>query len=231
MNDGGFPEYVKTGNGDILSALFDDILYRDIAVRYGVRDVASLKSLLLYLASNYGNLISANKLAGIISIKSPKTVLEYMSYFEEAYLINRIPKFSWSLKVQNANPQKVYFIDTALSKEITVTFSNNAGRLLENVVYWELRRHYKQLYYFNENNSECDFIVCDKNMPIILIQVCMTLNAENQKREVKGVQEAMKFFRMDKGYIVTLDQKDKIRVEDGWIEVIPVYELDEYVKR
>ena len=85
-----------------------------------------------------------------------------MSYFEEAYLINRIPKFSWSLKVQNANPQKVYFIDTALSKEITVTFSNNAGRLLENVVYWELRRHYKQLYYFNENNSECDFIVCDK---------------------------------------------------------------------
>ena len=102
---------------------------------------------------------------------------------------------------------------------------------MENVVYWELRRHYKQLYYFNENNSECDFIVCDKNMPIILIQVCMTLNAENQKREVKGVQEAMKFFRMDKGYIVTLDQKDKIRVEDGWIEVIPVYELDEYVKR
>ena len=78
LNDGGFPEYVKTGNGDILSALFDDILYRDIAVRYGVRDVASLKSLLLYLASNYGNLISANKLAGIISIKSPKTVLEYM---------------------------------------------------------------------------------------------------------------------------------------------------------
>ncbi len=108
LNDGGFPEYVKTGNGDILSALFDDILYRDIAVRYGIRDVVSLKSLLLYLASNYGNLVSANKLAGIISIKSPKTALEYMSYFEEAYLINRIPKFSWSLKVQNANPQKVF---------------------------------------------------------------------------------------------------------------------------
>lgn len=231
LNDGGFPEYVRSGNGDLLSALFDDILYRDIAVRYGVRDVASLKSLLLYLASNYGNLVSANKLAGILSIKSPKTVLEYMSYFEEAYLINRIPKFSWSLKVQSVNPQKVYFIDTALSKEITVSFSNNTGRLLENVVYWELRRHYKQLYYFNENNSECDFIVCDKNAPVFLIQVCMTLNAENQKREVKGIQEAMRFFHMDKGYIVTLDQMDKIRVEEGWIEVIPVYELDKYIRK
>jgi predicted AAA+ superfamily ATPase len=229
LNDGGFPEYVRTKNGDILSALFDDILYRDIAVRYGVRDVTSLKALLLYLAANYGNLVSANKLSGIIGIKSPKTVLEYMSYFEEAYLINRIPKFSWSLKVQSLNPQKVYFIDTALSKEITVSFTDNTGRLLENVVYWELRRHYKQLYYFNENNSECDFVVCEKNTPVMLIQVCLTLNRENQKREIDGVHEAMKYFKMDKGFIITLNQTDKIRVESGWIDVIPVYELDKYL--
>lgn len=225
LNDGGFPEYVRTKNGDILTALFDDILYRDIAVRYGIRDVASLKGLLLYFASNYGNLVSANKLSGIIGIKSPKTVLEYMSYFEGAYLINRIPRFSWSLKAQTVSPQKVYFIDTALSKEISVPFSDNTGRLLENVVYWELRRHYQQLYYFNENNSECDFIVCRNNMPEMLIQVCLTLNAENQRREVNGMHEAMKFFKMDKGIILTLNQRDKIRVDAGWIDVIPVYEI------
>lgn len=225
LNDGGFPEYVRTKNGDILTALFDDILYRDIAVRYGIRDVTSLKALLLYFASNYGNLVSANKLSGIIGIKSPKTVLEYMSYFEGAYLINRIPRFSWSLKAQTVSPQKVYFIDTALSKEISVPFSDNTGRLLENVVYWELRRHYQQLYYFNENNSECDFIVCRKNMPEMLIQVCLTLNAENQRKEVNGVHEAMKFFKMDKGIILTLNQRDKIRVDAGWIDVIPVYEI------
>ena len=225
LDDGGFPEYIKTRNGDILSALFDDVLYRDIAVRYGVRDVTSLKALLLYLAANYGNLISANKLSGIIGIKTPKTVLEYLSYFEEAYLIGRISKFSWSLKAQSINPQEVYFIDSALSKEITVTFTENTGRLLENSVYWELRRHFKQIYYFNENNSECDFIVCEKNVPVMLIQVCLTLNAENQRREVAGIQGAMKFFKMDKGVIVTLNQTDRMRIEEGWIEIIPAYEI------
>lgn len=225
LDDGGFPEYIKTRNGDILSALFDDVLYRDIAVRYGVRDVTSLKALLLYLAANYGNLISANKLSGIIGIKTPKTVLEYLSYFEKAYLIGRISKFSWSLKAQSINPQKVYFIDSALSKETTVTFTENTGRLLENAVYWELRRHFKQIYYFNENNSECDFIVCEKNVPVMLIQVCLTLNTENQRREVAGIQGAMKFFKMDKGVIVTLNQTDRMRIEEGWIEIIPAYEI------
>lgn len=230
LDDGGLPEYIKTRNGDILSALFDDILYRDIAVRYGVRDVTSLKALLLYLASNYGNLISANKLSGIIGIKTPKTVLEYLSYFEEAYLIGRISKFSWSLKVQSINPQKVYFIDSALSKEVTVTFTENTGRLLENAVYWELRRHFKQIYYFNENNSECDFIVCEKNVPAMLIQVCLTLNTENQKREVNGIQGAMNFFKMNKGFIITLNQTDRMRVEEGWIEIIPVYDIGKHIK-
>lgn len=230
LNDGGFPEYIKTRNGDILSALFDDILYRDIAVRYGVRDVTSLKALLLYLASNYGNLISANKLSGIIGIKTPKTVLEYLSYFEEVYLISRISKFSWSLKVQSINPQKVYFIDSALSKEVTVTFTENTGRLLENAVYWELRRHFKQIYYFNENNSECDFVVCEKNVPTLLIQVCLTLNAENQKREVNGIREAMFFFKMNKGFIITLNQTDRMRVEEGGVEIIPVYEISKHIK-
>ena len=90
-------------------------LYRDIAVRYGIRDVVSLKALLLYLAANFGNLASANKLAGMVGIKTGKTALEYLSYFEEAYFISRMPKFSWSLKAQYVNPQKIYFIDTALS--------------------------------------------------------------------------------------------------------------------
>lgn len=152
-------------------------------------------------------------------------MLEYLSYFEEAYLINRMPKFSYSLKAQYANPQKIYFIDTALSQAITIAFSSNIGHLLENVVYWELRRRYKQLYYFNENNSECDFVICERNIPIQLIQVCSTLSRDNEQREVEGLRTAMRFFKMDKGIILTLDQADKMRIEEGWIDIIPAYQF------
>ncbi len=225
LQDGGFPEFVRTGNQDVLTALFDDILYRDIAVRYGIRDVVSLKALLLYLAANFGNLTSANKLAGMVGIKTGKTALEYLSYFEEAYFISRMPKFSWSLKAQYVNPQKIYFIDTALSQAVTVSFTGNTGHMLENVVYWELRRRYRQLYYFSENNSECDFVVCEKNVPIQLIQVCLELYRDNESREVGGLREAMRFFKMDKGILITLNQEDKIRTEEGWIDVIPVHQF------
>lgn len=77
----------------------------------------------------------------------------------------------------------------------------------------------------NKKNSECDFIVCEKNVPVMLIQVCLTLNTENQRREVAGIQGAMKFFKMDKGVIVTLNQTDRMRIEEGWIEIIPAYEI------
>lgn len=225
LRDGGFPEFVRTGNQDVLTALFDDILYRDIAVRYGIRDVVSLKALLLYLAANSGNLASAGKLAGMVGIRTAKTALEYLSYLEEAYLIARMPKFSWSLKTQNVHPQKIYFIDTALSQAVTVSFSGNEGHKLESVVYWELRRRYNQLYYFSENNSECDFVVCEKNVPIQLVQVCSALHRENEEREVRGLREAMRSLKMDKGVLVTLSQSDKIRVEEGWIEVVPIHKF------
>lgn len=86
----------------------------------------------------------------------------------------------------------------------------------------------QQLALFKEDSSlprELLPLLPTNNPKHMLIQVCLTLNAENQRREVNGVHEAMKFFKMDKGIILTLNQRDKIRVDAGWIDVIPVYEI------
>jgi uncharacterized protein len=221
LDNGGFPEYLKTGNENMLGELVEDILYRDIAVRYGIRDVNSLKALCFYLAGNFANLASANRLAGLIGVKTAKTVLEFMSYLEDAYLIQRVPKFSWKLRTQMMSAKKIYFIDNALARAVTVPASNNAGRRLENAIFWELRRHYHDIYYFNEGGNECDFIVKDKNVPRMAVQVCYELEHGNRQRELTGLQDAMKSLKLDKGYIVTFDQTDKLRTESGWIDVLP----------
>ena len=70
MKMGGFPEYIKTANTDILYTLVDDILYRDIAVRHNIRDVKSLKRLITFLISNVGNLVTATKLTQPLGIKT-----------------------------------------------------------------------------------------------------------------------------------------------------------------
>lgn len=220
---GGFPGYLKEENTAIHTALLDDIIYRDIAVRHNIRDVKSLKLLLVFLASNCSKLVSANKLKQYIDVKSTATVMEYLNFFEESYLIQLIPKFSYSQKVQLVNPRKIYFIDNGLLNSITSSYSKDLGRKLENAVFWELRRQGKNIFYFNENNKECDFVICNQNSVEQVIQVCQLLSLENEQREINGLLEAMNFFGLETGTIITFNQEDVIVSNGKRIKVIPAF--------
>lgn len=225
LDKGGFPDYVKTNNQDILTSLFEDILFRDIAVRFGVRDIQSLKRLLLYLVANVGNLVTANKLTQVLGIRSTATILEYFSYFEQTYLLSLMPKFSYSYRAQSVNPRKIYVLDNGLTGAVTPSYSKDSGRKLENAVYWKLRQKNKTVNYFNETGFECDFVVTQNNEVEELIQVCYDLNHDNSVREERGLLEAMKFFNKESGTIVTMNQRDKILVDGKTIHVIPAFEF------
>jgi uncharacterized protein len=223
--EGGFPGYLEVEDTDVHSALVDDIIHRDIAVRHNIRDAKSLKHLLIFLASNISNLISATKLKQYIGVKSTATIIEYLGYFEQSYLAYLMPKFSYSHKVQLVNPRKIYFIDNALQDAITPSFSKDFGRKLENTVFWELRRRKKTLFYYNENGKECDFVVCVNNTVEAVIQVCYSLNVDNQKREISGLLDAMNYFDLKKGTMITLDQEDVIMEKGRRIEVVQVWKF------
>jgi predicted AAA+ superfamily ATPase len=224
MDSGGFPEYLKTNNTDILTALFYDILNRDIVVRHGIRDVRSLKQLAVYLVSNVGNLVTASKLQQALGIKTTATILEYFSFLEDTYLINFMPKFSYSLKAQSVNPKKIYVIDRGIMKVASTSFTDDYGHLLENMIYWHLRQAGNELFYFNENGSECDFVVIENRKIQQLIQVCYELTPENREREQRGLQTAMDFFKTDKGLIVTCNQKDAYMYNSKRVEIVPAWE-------
>ena len=223
LKDGGFPEYLKTGNTEILSQLQADILYRDIAVRYGIRDVSSLRRLYKYLVSNPGQKISPSKLIHTAGVKSPATVLEYFSYFEAAYLIHSISCFAWSVKAQSLAPKKVYIADPGIIKTSSVSFSGNYGALLENFVYNNLKILSADIYYFTgKGGGECDFIIGPHEQPQC-VQVCYELSIDNQDREIKGLLEAMDFFESRKGIIITHNTEDLIRTAGKEISVIPAW--------
>ncbi|MDR0302721.1 MAG: ATP-binding protein [Treponema sp.] len=243
LEKGGFPEYLKTGNTNILTQLQSDILYRDIAVRYGIRDAVSLQRLFVYMVSNPAQLFSPSKLTNIAGVKSPTTVLEYISFLETAYLIHLLPCFAWSVKAQNLAPKKAYIADTGLIKTSAVSFSNNFGALLENCVYNTLRARtgifglsgdLGRIYYFtNKNGGECDFVISPQSNPSC-IQVCWELTSDNQDREINGLLAAMDFFNLDYGTILTFDTEDIIQTAGKKIEVIPLWKYivqeDNFVK-
>jgi predicted AAA+ superfamily ATPase len=220
---GGFPEFVKTNNADILTALLYDVITRDIVVRHGIRDANALKRLAVYLTSNVGAPVTAGKLLQPLGVKSPATVLEYFSFLEDAYLVNFLPKFSYSAKAQLINPRKVYVIDPGIISVTSTSSTRNEGRKLENLVYCALRRKGYELYYFNESGHECDFVVMNKGQVVQAIQVCHELTPETATREQRGLREAMQFFGTANGLIVTTNQTDAYMDNDTLVNVIPAH--------
>lgn len=220
LDEGGFPEIHKYKKKEVLYELLTDILARDIIARYGLREAKILKELLLFLISNVGKEYSYNNLAKIFGLGSVTTVIAYISYFEESYLIFTIPKFDFSYKKQVISPKKVYCIDSGMINANTVSFSQDKGRLLENVIFIHLRKKYKDIYYFKEE-YECDFLVKEKGKIIQAIQVCTELNDENREREMSGLSEAIKKFGLKTGTIITLNQDDKL----ADLKIVPAWKF------
>lgn len=213
---GGFPEFLRDQNPEILQMLLKDILFRDIAVRYGIKNTHVLMDIALYLVSNIGKEVSFNGLRNNFNVGSPTSVSDYLSWMEDAYLLFYLPRFSWSAKSISKNPKKVYCIDTGFAKSNSLSFSKDEGRLLENLVYLNLRKKFQKLFYFRER-QECDFVVFEGNSFKWLIQVCDTLHPDNRDREINGLIEAMEFLKMDIGYILTLNQNDQVVINEKTI--------------
>lgn len=220
---GGMPDYLRTNYDKYLNDLLDDVLVRDITIRHNIRDVNSLRQLAVYLLSNIGNLASANKLKGMFGIKSTSTILDYFSYLQDAYLVEFVLLYDYSIKKQMRNPQKIYAIDSGIYHQNKIVFSPNEGHILENIVYLHLRRQEKEIYYF-QGKGECDFVVTKQGNPTELYQVCTEINYLNMDREVNGLFEAMSYFEKETGTIITKNQTDTFRKDNLTINVIPAWE-------
>ena len=219
---GGFPEYLEKKQNFVLQELLKDVVIRDVAVRFGIRNSGLLKKLAIYLISNVGKEFSFNSLKEMFSVASVQSIIDYVSFFEDAYLIFAVPKFSYSYKEQLVNPKKVYSIDNGLSMANSTSFSKDTGRMLENQVFLHLRRKYKEVFYFKEKN-ECDFVVKENEKITQAIQVCYELNEDNKEREINGLKEALTKFSLKQGLILTHNQEDIIETQSKKMLVKPVW--------
>ena len=96
------------------------------------------------------------------------------------------------------------------------------GKNLENVVFVELKRRKKEVYYYSDKN-ECDFIIKEGVKITQAIQVCYNLSNENKGREIKGLLESLNKFKLKEGIIITFDQEEDFELEGKTIKVIPVW--------
>ena len=220
---GGFPAYLQSENKHYLKSLYESILYRDVMVRNGLTNEKELLELIYFIASNISKLVSYNSLSKVIGVKNATTVKNYLTYLQNTYFIFLVNKYDVSLKKQLHNPKKSYFIDIGLVRELGFHHSEDNGRLLENIVFIELKRRAKEIFY-HKQKKECDFVVKEKNKIVEAIQVSWSIhNSETRKREVEGLLDALKIYNLSDGLILTDSEEDKFIVDSFNITVKPVW--------
>ncbi|MCX6689397.1 MAG: ATP-binding protein [Methanoregula sp.] len=228
IDTGGFPEFVKTGDWDVLKRTHDDILFRDVIVRFGIREVRTFRQLSQYLFTNIANMVSYNALKKTLGIRSVTSVRDYLGFLREAYLVFEIFRYDYSLKKQHVNEKKCYAVDNGMRNAVAFRFSEDRGRLLENLVFIELSRRGESVYFFKDS-GECDFIIEDRGKIISAVQVCFNLVLENRERELSGLVKTMQAFHLDEGVILTYNQEEtilyegvSIRIEPAWMWLLGV---------
>ena len=225
MSIGGFPAYVESRQRMVLSELFNDILYRDIVVRYSLKDAAPIKGLATFLLGHVGCRISPSRIKDSVHVASASTILEYFNYLEETYLVQRIPRFAASQKASMSAPKKVYACDTGLVSAIESIDEANLGHKLENLVYLKLRNPDDSMFYFvnDADGTECDFVIERRDGTFGAVQVCWELSRDNEEREINGALRAMERFGLKEAVLVTRDQSDLISEGGRIIRVVPAW--------
>lgn len=226
---GGFPEVYKFGKS-MVTKIYEDILTKDILLRHKIKKIEELKKLGRYIITNSANEITYTKLSKILGIKHVSTISNWISYFEESFLILKLERFDFKLKQQFIAPKKVYCIDTGLVDSIGFKFSEDKGRIIENVVAIELQRKRTsqldlEVYYWKDaQQREVDFVLKEKNKIKQLIQVSYINSKENIKeREVKALLKASKELRCKNLRIITWDYESEEKIDGKKIKFIPLW--------
>ncbi|MEM2641742.1 MAG: ATP-binding protein [Thermoproteota archaeon] len=225
---GGFPEVVLKNEAlryRILQEYFSDIIYKDVTERFNLNASITYEvaKFLITNVSKYVTLRSLRKGFGIGLETAPKI----LQALEEVRLINLLRPFSLS---QVKGIKKAYAIDTGLSNAVGFRFSENFGKLAENIVFLHLRRMQSknpllEIFYWRDyQQNGVDFVVKNGAEVKHLIQVTYASGRDEiEKREIRALTKASGELGCNELSIITWDYEDEIKTNDKKIECIPLW--------
>ncbi len=222
LKDGAFPEILFLDEqyaNQTLQEYFNVLLYRDLAERYNITNTIALKFFLKRIIASTTKQISINKIYNELKSSGIKigknTLYDFLDYIQNIYLAFTLQRYDNSLVNKELGEKKIYTVDIGLNNATEFRFSDNIGKSLENAVFLELKRRGRELFYYRDTNSECDFIVQKGSQIVQALQVTYDMSdEETAKREIKGLLTACKKLNLSHGYIITYESEDEI-LEDG----------------
>ncbi len=232
---GGLPEIVlseKSRKFFILDEYFKTFLTRDIFDRYKIRNRSAMTDLIRLLLNSTYTTITRNfeTLKSIGHKIGKETVANYFNYLKSSFFLNFLEIFSPKVKESIKAPKKVMVVDNFFIKRFSSRFSENWGRLMENIVHLRLRRMRKnnpqiEIFYWKDyQQNEVDFVIKEGLNITRLIQVTFASSLDEiDRREIKALVKASSTLKCRNLLTITWDLEDRLKVGNEIIEFIPLF--------
>jgi predicted AAA+ superfamily ATPase len=232
---GGLPEIVlsdETRKHLLLDEYYQTFLLRDIFERYQPRQKAAIKDMIRILLNcsylTIGKL--SNNLRSLNYKIGKSTVANYLSYLQDSFFIRLLEIHTPSVKSRLQHPKKIYFIDNFFLSRFSTTYSQNLGKLMENLVAQALFKKTsvkptEEIYYWKDYyQREVDFVLMEDFKVKELIQVTYASSIQEiSEREIKSLIKAGSELRCPKLTIITWDYRGEIRTKEDKIKCIPLW--------
>lgn len=192
---------------EYLKNIYSTILFRDVVSRFNLRNTLFLEKLVRFIADNIGSIFSAKSISDFLKSQntniSPNQIQSFASHLANAFLIHRVERYDLAGKKIFAVGEKYYFENMGIRNAIVGYKPQDAGKLLENMVYNHLIYLGFKVKTGALGPNEIDF-VCEKNSEKIYIQVALRLNEEATIQREFG--NLLKIQDNYPKYVITSDQ-------------------------
>ena len=226
IQDGGFPEMQHLRNKRAyMQSLIEAIISKDIRNRYKIRDIESLRIVANHLINDACQEVKYGQLAKQLGI-SDKTLKKYVDYLRQAFLVQLLTRHSFKSK-ERIRCAKAYIVDMGLqNNREDALMSKNIGWRLENVVYIELLRraanYFRDVYFYKptSQSKEVDFVICEQNNVIELIQVAYDIDSPKAyARETTALLKASEELRCNNLTLVAFTSTRDVEQEGKTIHI------------
>lgn len=225
--DGGFPEMQNIRNKrGYVQSLLEAIVTKDIQQRFKIRNVDVLRKISNHLINHVCQEVNYGNIAELLGT-TDQTVKKYVDYLRQAFLIQLLCKHSFKSKERIRNT-KAYIVDPGLQNNRENSFAaDNVGWRLENVVYIELLRRctndFLDIYYYKASprSKEVDFVVCNQNKTVELIQVAYDIeNEKTYNRETSSLVKASTSLRCENLTLIAFTKTRVVEIEGKRIKIL-----------
>ena len=230
---GGFPENLEMETDrervELLQGYVDIVLLRDIGERHGVGNLVALRAFVRQLLRHPAQLLSVSKTyrdfqsRGISVAKG--TLLEYLEYLEDAFLVFSLPLAVGSERRRQTNPRKLYVADHGLARAYAANSGLDRGRMLENIMACALKWRCRDLgYLLTDDGLEVDFLARTYGGETLLVQVAADISElDTWQREIRALESARADHAEARCLLIT-ESKPTHRVDvPEWLEVSTIW--------